>query len=90
MATLLPPPKRQKIYHGTTAPEPEPSVPTSNVVVQFVSEEDGSSLAPAVQIPANVSREGLEILVNQLSKQVSFCLYVSKTCLILSFLTDCL
>ncbi|KAF8199065.1 ribosome assembly protein [Pholiota molesta] len=69
MATLLPPPKRQKIYHGNTAPESEPPAPTSSVVVQFVSEEDGSSLAPAVQIPANVSREGLETLVNQLSKQ---------------------
>ncbi|KAF9482658.1 WD-repeat protein [Pholiota conissans] len=69
MATLLPPPKRQKIYHGNTAPEPEPLAPTSNVVVQFVSEEDGSSLAPAVQIPANINREGLEALVNKLSNQ---------------------
>lgn len=90
MATLLPPPKRQKIYHGNTAPESEPPVPTSNVVVQFVSEEDGSSLAPAVQIPANVSREGLETLVNQLSKQVSSCLYLSNAWLIPSILTDCL
>lgn len=70
MATLLPPPKRQKIYHGNAAPEPEITAPTSNVVVQFVSEEDGSPLAPAVQIPANVSREGLEALVNKLSNQV--------------------
>ncbi|KAL5513198.1 RSA4 [Sanghuangporus vaninii] len=75
MATLLPPPKRPKLYHGvpeadrpspgeTVAPE---SVP--NVVVQFVSEEDGKSIAPAVQLPANVSREDLELLVNKLSSK---------------------
>jgi len=71
MATLLPPPKRQKVYHGIAEPEPEPIVPTQNVVVQFVSEEDEQSLAPAVSLPANVSREGLEALVNKLSSQVN-------------------
>ena len=79
MATLLPPPKRQKIYHGNTAPEPEIFEPTSNVVVQFVSEEDGSPLAPAVQIPANVSREGLEALVNKLSNQVRIIFSVNSS-----------
>ncbi|CAA7265291.1 unnamed protein product [Cyclocybe aegerita] len=80
MATLLPPPKRQKIYHGVPEPEPEPVAPTPNVVVQFVSEEDGKSLAPVVSLPANVSREGLEALVNKLSKSeddpVPFAFYV--------------
>ncbi|KAF4611227.1 hypothetical protein D9613_006605 [Agrocybe pediades] len=69
MATLLPPPKRQKVYHGVPEPEKEEPQPTSNIVVQFISEEDGKTLAPPVNIPANVSREGLEALVNKLSKQ---------------------
>ncbi|KAI0343348.1 WD-repeat protein [Trametopsis cervina] len=67
MATLLPPPKRQKVYHGIQEPEPEPVKPTPHVVVQFVSDEDGEPLAPAVNLPANISREGLEVLVNKLS-----------------------
>lgn len=70
MATLLPPPKRQKVYHGVPEPEPEPVKPSPNVVVQFVSEEDGQPLAPAVNLPANVSREGLEALVNKLKTEV--------------------
>ena len=70
MATLLPPPKRQKVYHGVPEPELEAPKPTSNVIVHFVSEDDGRSLAPAVSLPANVSREGLEALVNKLGPQV--------------------
>ncbi|KZV98799.1 WD-repeat protein [Exidia glandulosa HHB12029] len=69
MATLLPPPKRQKLYHGIAAPEPEPEKPTPNIVVQFVSEEDGQPLAPAVNLPANFSRANLESLVNKLSNK---------------------
>ncbi|TCD69074.1 hypothetical protein EIP91_008972 [Steccherinum ochraceum] len=67
MATLLPPPKRQKVYHGVPEPEPEPVRASPHIVVQFVSEEDGQPLAPAVNLPANVSREGLEALVNKLN-----------------------
>ncbi|KAI0924949.1 hypothetical protein AcW2_005676 [Taiwanofungus camphoratus] len=67
MATLLPPPKRQKRYHGIPEPEPEPQKPSPNIVVQFVSEDDGQPLTPAVNLPANLSREGLETLVNKLS-----------------------
>ena len=70
MATLLPPPKRVKVYHGVPEPEPEVPKPSPNIVVQFVSEDDGKPLAPAVNLPANVSREGLEALVNKLSTQV--------------------
>lgn len=70
MATLLPPPKRQKVYHGIPEPEPESPSPTPHVVVQFVSDEDGEPLAPAVNLPANVSREGLEALVNKLNTKV--------------------
>ena len=71
MATLLPPPKRQKVYHGVPEPEPEPPKPTPNVVVQFVSDEDGEALAPAVNLPANLTREALEALVNKLNTKVS-------------------
>src|ERR1700733_1778769 len=71
MATLLPPPKRVKVYHGVPEPEPEVPKPSPNIVVQFVSEDDGKPLAPAVNLPSNVSREGLEALVNKLSTQVS-------------------
>lgn len=71
MATLLPPPKRQKVYHGVPEPEPEAPKPSPNVVVQFVSEENGEPLAPAVNLPANVSREGLEALVNKLNTKVN-------------------
>lgn len=71
MATLLPPPKRVKVYHGVPEPAPEVPKPSPNIVVQFVSEDDGKPLAPAVNLPSNVSREGLEALVNKLSTQVS-------------------
>ena len=73
MATLLPPPKRQKVYHGVPEPEPEPPKPVSNITVQFVSEDDGSTLAPAVNLPADVSREGLEILLNKLTVRFDIC-----------------
>lgn len=75
MATRLPPPKRQKLYHGVPEPEPEPEKPSPNIIVQFVSEEDGSSLAPAVNIPANLTRENLEALLNKLTPKV--CIRIS-------------
>ncbi|KAH8100742.1 WD-repeat protein [Phellopilus nigrolimitatus] len=67
MAALLPPPKRAKLYHGIPEPAKIAPAPVPNIVVQFVAEGDGKSLAPAVQLPANVSREDLELLVNRLS-----------------------
>lgn len=70
MATKLPPPKRQKTYHGVPEPVPEPLKPSHNIVVQFVSEEDGSSMCPAVNVPANLTRENLESLLNKLSTKV--------------------
>ena len=73
MATLLPPPKRQKAYHGVPEPEKAPVEPSPNIVVQFVSEDDGSALAPAVSLPANVSREDLQSLVNTLTSKVRGC-----------------
>jgi hypothetical protein len=76
MATLLPPPKRQKVYNGIPEPEKVIVEQSPNVVVQFVSEDDGSALAPAVSLPANVSREDLQSLVNRLTSKV--CVLVSK------------
>ena len=70
MATLLPPPKRPKLYHGIPEPEKVAPPPAPNVVVQFVNEDDQKSLAPAIQLPANASREDLELLVNKLSTKV--------------------
>ena len=73
MATLLPPPKRQKVYHENDANKPEPvsDVPVPNIVVQFVSEDDENELlGPAVTLPADFSREGLEALANKQSNQV--------------------
>ncbi|KAH9992761.1 WD-repeat protein [Russula compacta] len=69
MATLLPPPKRQKVYHGIPEPEKISIEQSTNTVVQFVSEDDGSALAPAVSLPANVSREDLQSLVNRLTSK---------------------
>jgi len=71
MAALLPPPKRQKTYHGVPEPIPEPVQSTVNILVQFVSEDDGMPMAPAVSLPANVSRDGLETLVNRLKSQAN-------------------
>ena len=73
MSVLFPPPKRQKVYHGIAEPE-HPQVseePIPNVVVQFVNDQDGSPLAPAVNLPANVTKDALESLVNKLRPQVS-------------------
>ncbi|KAL1696741.1 WD40-repeat-containing domain protein [Schizophyllum commune] len=69
MATLLPPPKRQKKYHGVPEPEPEPLKPAPNVLVNFTSEDGSTQLAPAVSVPANLSRQGLEALLNKLAKK---------------------
>ncbi|KAJ7070016.1 WD-repeat protein [Mycena amicta] len=72
MATLLPPPKRQKLYHGITPPvvaSDANDAPKPNVVVQFVSEDDGEALAPAVSIPADLSREAIEGLLNKLKPE---------------------
>ncbi|KAJ8583972.1 hypothetical protein M405DRAFT_936899 [Rhizopogon salebrosus TDB-379] len=64
MTTLLPLPKRLKLYHGVAQPEPPKVSP--NVVVEFVHEHDGMPIASVVNFPANVAHEGLEALINQL------------------------
>jgi len=86
MAALLPPPKRQKLYHGIEPPPPAPTEEVPNVVVQFVSEDDGKPLAPAVNVPADFARQGLEALVNKLKTQV--CLLTAIVLLNLFLITD--
>lgn len=72
MATRLPPPKRIKLDNGVPVPKPEPeqAPPAPNVVVQFVSEDDGTPLAPAVNLPADFGRDGLEAMINKLASKV--------------------
>ena len=74
MATLLPPPKRQRSAYAKSIkpdPLPEPPAPIPNVVVQFKNAEDGSVLGPAVTLPANTARDALQMLVNKLRGEVS-------------------
>lgn len=73
MATLLPPPKRAKYYHekDQNKPVPAPAEAVPTIVVQFVSEDDENEhLGPAVTLPADFSREGLEALANKQSNNV--------------------
>ncbi|KAL4066090.1 WD40-repeat-containing domain protein [Scleroderma citrinum] len=66
MAAIVPPAKRQKVYHGVPEPPQEITKPSPNVVVHFIYDHDGTPIAPAVNLPANVARDSLEALVNQL------------------------
>lgn len=75
MATLLPPPKRQKLdnshprsVQAKTTTE-ERYVP--QVIVQFKNAEDGALLGPAINLPADTNREALQMLVNKLRGEVS-------------------
>jgi hypothetical protein len=72
MASLLPPPKRVKVNHGRAPPiESGSSDPSLNVVVHFVSEDNGQSLAPSVNLPSNITRDGLEEILNKLTGKVN-------------------
>jgi ribosome assembly protein 4 len=73
MATLLPPPKRQKsAYSRSLLPRvtPPPDAIIPSVVVQFKNAEDGSNLGPAINLPADTSRDALQMLVNKLRGEV--------------------
>jgi ribosome assembly protein 4 len=74
MATLLPPPKRQKsAYSRSLLPRvtPPPDAIIPSVVVQFKNAEDGSNLGPAINLPADTGRDALQMLVNKLRGEVS-------------------
>lgn len=75
MATLLPPPKRQKLNNShprsvqkISTTEEERYVP--QVIVQFKNAEDGALLGPAINLPADTNREALQMLVNKLRGEV--------------------
>ncbi|RXK35253.1 ribosome assembly protein 4 [Tremella mesenterica] len=68
MTTLLPPPKRLKsAYSQSLLPPPAPKQ-TPTVVIQFRNFSDGSDLGPSVNLPADTSREALQLLVNRLTR----------------------
>lgn len=73
MSTQIPPaPKRQR----TTAPaavaaKEAMAAPVQTVICQFRNAQDGTLLGPAVSLPADTGREGLELLVNNLRGTVS-------------------
>lgn len=69
MAATQPPTKRQKVYYGVPVPQ-QPTEAVPHVVVQFVNEQDDTPIAPAINLPANVARDRLEALVNQLHTRV--------------------
>lgn len=73
MATQLPPPKRQRsAYAQSQMPKvEEPAKDIPSIVVQFKSAEDGSSLGPAINLPADTARDALQMLVNKLRGEVS-------------------
>lgn len=71
MATLFPPPKRQKVNYDparVVPPTPAPEMP--HVVVHFRNAEDGTELGPAINLPADTSRDALQMLVNKLRGEV--------------------
>jgi ribosome assembly protein 4 len=73
MATLLPPPKRQRSAYSqwVNPPAPAPAAaPIPSIVVQFKSSEDGSNLGPAINLPADTGRDALQMLVNKLKGEV--------------------
>ena len=72
MATLLPPPKRQKLnFDPSKVVEAPPPADVPHVVVQFKNAEDGSFLGPAINLPANTSRDAMQMLVNKLRGEVT-------------------
>jgi ribosome assembly protein 4 len=74
MATIIPPPskkarreEREKIAQASTSAAAHgPTAP--NLVVSFSTALDDKSLGPAVRLPADTDKAGLELLANQLSK----------------------
>lgn len=74
MSTLLPPPKRQKSAYSQSlkppeaTPEPE-RIP--EITIQFVSADDNSPLGPPMRVPADMPRNALQALVNEIKGDVS-------------------
>lgn len=70
MTTQIPPAprKRQKVELSANTIDRSASAPT--IVCQFKT-KDGQLIGPAVSLPADTPREGLEMLVNNLRGTVS-------------------
>ncbi|GAA6064392.1 hypothetical protein JCM10212_004231 [Sporobolomyces blumeae] len=67
MTTVIPPaPKRQRMNPALKQTLESHSAQVAQVVCQFRNAKDGTSLGPAVSLPADTGREGLELLVNNL------------------------
>lgn len=66
MSTQIPPaPKRVK-KNLPSANTIDRLAPAPTIVAQFKNAADGSLLGPPLSLPADTSREGLELLVNSL------------------------
>lgn len=75
MATLVPPPskkarreEREKLAAASTSATAANGPSAPNLVVSFSNAQDETSLGPAVRLPADTDKAGLELLANQLSK----------------------
>ncbi|BGP08275.1 ribosome assembly [Rhodotorula toruloides] len=71
MSTVIPPPPKRARTAGppsaaSLAAKEASSLPVQTIVCQFRNAQDGTLLGPAVSLPADTGREGLELLVNNL------------------------
>ena len=69
MATVIPPPpKRVKVAPSANTIDRAAAAPT--IIAQFRNSLDGTLLGPPLSLPADTTREGLELLVNNLRGSV--------------------
>lgn len=70
MSTQIPPPpKRQRTKPSANTIDRNAAAPT--IVVQLRNAQDGTLLGPPLTLPADTTREGLELLANNLKGTVS-------------------
>ncbi|KAL8283370.1 hypothetical protein RQP46_005780 [Phenoliferia psychrophenolica] len=65
MSTQIPPPPK-RVRLTPSANTRDPLAPAPTIVAQFKNAADGSLLGPPLSLPADTTREGLELLVNNL------------------------
>lgn len=70
MSTQIPPPPK-RVRLTPSANTRDPLAPAPTIVAQFKNAADGSLLGPPLSLPADTTREGLELLVNNLRGSVS-------------------
>ncbi|GAA5940420.1 hypothetical protein JCM3775_005085 [Rhodotorula graminis] len=68
MSTVVPPrPKRQRLTAPSVAAAAVAAQgPVQTIICQFRNAQDGTLLGPSVSLPADTTREGLELLANNL------------------------